>query len=172
MKKLIFLIVIIFGIGVQAQFKEPAFTGESPSNGILNNSSSPSNDLLGFINLNNFSMHHSIGLSYLSFGGQGLSLATYTNSMMYKFSDNMNVQLDASFVTSPYSSLGKNFQNSLQGIYISKAAINYKPWNDVYISIQYRNIPNAYYNPYSRFGYYNNLFYGGFSDYDNDPFRF
>jgi hypothetical protein len=171
MKKCIFLIIILFSISIQAQFKEPAFTTETPSNGILNNSSSSTN-LFGFVNPNNFSMHHSIGLSYLSFGGQGLSLATYTNSMMYKFSDNMNIQLDASFVTSPYSSLGKNFQNSLQGIYISKAAFNYKPWDDVYITVQYRNMPNVYYNPYSRFGYYNNLFYGGFSEFDNDPFRF
>ena len=34
------------------------------------------------------------------------------------------VQLDASFVTSPYSSLGKDFQNSIQGIYVSRAAFN------------------------------------------------
>jgi hypothetical protein len=171
MKKYILLAVLLFVITAQAQFKESPFKTESPSNGILNTSSN-SSSLLGFIHPENFSMHHSFGLSYLSFAGQGISLANYTNSMMYKFSDNMNIQLDASFVTSPYSSLGKDFQNSLQGIYISKAAFNYKPWDDVYISVQYRNMPNAYYNPYSRFGYYNSLFYGGYSGFDNDPFQF
>lgn len=169
MKKYIFIVFILIVTTINAQFKDQGTQGESPRDGITNNSS---NMILGFINPDNFSMHHSIGFSYLTAGGQGLSLATYTNSMMYKFSDNMNLQLDASFITSPYSSLGKNFQNSLQGIYISRAAFNFKPWDDVSISFQYRSMPNMFYNPYSPYGYYGNSFYGGFSGYDNNPFNF
>jgi hypothetical protein len=114
-------------------------------------------------------MHHSFGLSYSTIGGYGTSIATYTNSMMYKFSDNMNLQLDASIVASPYSSFGKNYQNAVQGIYISRAAFNYKPWNDVSISIQYRNMPNYYYDPFNRYGY-GSSFYNGFYDFGLDPF--
>jgi hypothetical protein len=50
-------------------------------------------------------------------------------------------------VNSPYSTLGKNFQNNINGIYLSRAAINYKPFKDVSISLQYRNLPGVY-NPY------------------------
>jgi hypothetical protein len=159
MKKYLLVLFIIISSAINAQFKDPGFPTESPKNGITDNSSG---SLFGFLSSENFSMHHSIGLSYSSMGGYGTSLATYTNSMMYKFSDNMNVQLDASFVTSPYSSLGKDYQKSLQGIYISRAAFNYKPWDDVTFSIQYRNIPNYYYNPFSSYnGYYGNSFYDG-----------
>ena len=169
MKKLVLTFIVILTVSVSAQFKDPPFKTESPKDGITNHSS---NSLFGFINPDNFSMHHSFGLSYSTFGGNGVSLATYTNSMMYKFSDDMNVQLDASFVTSPYSSFGQEFQNSLQGFYISRAAFNYKPWQDVYISVQYRNIPNYFLDPFSQYGYYGNRFYRGFYGFDYDPFNF
>jgi len=160
MKKYLLTLFVLLSVSINAQFKDPVFETEKPKDGIMNNSS---NSLFGFINPDNFSMHHSIGLSYSTFGSQGTSLATYTNSMMYKFSDKMNIKLDASFVTSPYSSLGKNFQNSIQGIYISRAAFNYRPWEDFSISIQYRNIPNYFYDPFSRYnGFYGSSFNNGF----------
>lgn len=170
MKKNLLAFIIIISTVVHAQFKDPVFPSDTPKDGIINNSSG---SLFGFLNSDNFTMHHSVGLSYSTFGGYGTSLATYTNSMFYKFSDNMNVQLDASFVTSPYSSLGKDFQNSIQGIYISRAAFNFKPWDDVSFSIQYRNIPNYYYNPFSRYnGFYGNSFYDGFFGSANDSFMY
>ncbi len=160
MKKHLLTLFVLLSISVSGQFKDPVFETEKPKDGIMNNSS---NSLFGFINPDNFSMHHSIGLSYSTFGNYGTSLATYTNSMMYKFSDDMNVQLDASFVTSPYSSLGKDFQNSIQGVYINRAAFNYRPWDDFSISIQYRNVPNYFYDPYNRYnGFYGNSFYDGY----------
>jgi len=168
MKKYLLTLTILISVSVNAQFKDPVFEAEKPKDGILNNSS---NSLFGFINPDNFSMHHSIGLSYSTFGNYGTSLATYTNSMMYKFSDNMNVQLDASFVTSPYSSLGQNYQKSIQGFYINRAAFNYRPWDDFSISIQYRTIPNYFYDPFSRYygfngGSFNNGFFGsGYSSF-------
>ena len=168
MKKYLLVFVMIISSSLSAQFKDPVFPTETPKDGITDISSG---SLLGFLSSDKFSMHHSIGLSYSTFGGNGTSLATYTNSMMYQFSDNMNVQLDASFITSPYSSFGKEYQKSLQGIYISRAAFNYKPWDDVTISLQYRNIPNYYYNPFNRYnGYYGNSFYDGFFGSPSDSF--
>lgn len=170
MKKHLLLFVIIISSVLNAQFKEPIFQTETPKNGIIDNSSG---SLFGFLSDENFSMHHSVGVSYTSIGGYGTSLATYTNSMMYKFSDKMNVQVDASFVTSPYSSFGKDFQNSLQGIYLSRAAFNYKPWDDFSISFQYRSIPNYYYNPFNRYnGFYGNSFYDGFFGSPHDSFMY
>jgi len=90
-------------------------------------------------------------LSYSSFGSNGVALGVYTNSMQYQFSDKLNVQLDASLVHSPYSTLGKNFQNNINGIYIDRAQLNYAPWDNVNVVLQYRQLP---YNYYSGFGYY------------------
>lgn len=74
------------------------------------------------------------------------------------------MEVDASLVHSPYSSFGKNYQNQLNGIYLSGAALNYQPWKNVNVSVQYRNIPGGFFN-----GLYGlNRFGGGF--YDNNLF--
>jgi len=168
MKKYLIILTTLISISVSAQFKDTGFETEKPENGIIDNSS---NSILGFINPANFTMRHSLGLSYSTMGSYGgTSIATYTNSMMYKFSDNMNLQLDASIVASPYSSFGTDYQNAIQGIYISRAALNYKPWDDVFISIQYRNMPNYYYDPFNRYGSYGSSYYDGFFGSGFSPF--
>lgn len=153
MKKIIILFVGLSILGF-AQFKDNGFPKEEPRNGIFNRTS---NSFFNFLTDENFSMNHSVSMSYSAFAGHGLALGIYTNSMMYKFSDNLNFQLDASLVNSPYSTFGKDFQNSINGLYISRAAINYRPWKDVFISLQYNSYPffgtRNYYNPF-----YNNYF--------------
>jgi hypothetical protein len=161
MKKLTLIILVLFVSVSYSQFKDPGFPTSNVKEGIISNSFSP---LFGFLNSDNFQMKHSYSLSYSSFAGQGLALGVYTNSMFYKFSDNLDVQVDASLVHSPYSSFGKDFQNSLTGFYINRAALNYRPWEDVFISVQYRNLPSAYYYPYGGFfgnRYLNRNPYGG-----------
>lgn len=159
MKKLLFVIIVLFAAVNYAQFKDPAFPTSNIKDGIVDYSSG---SLFGFLNSENFSMRHSIGMSYSSFAGQGIALGTYTNSMMYRFSEDLNVQFDASIVHSPYSTLGKEFQNDLSGIYISRAALNYRPWKDFSIHFQYNQYPGSYYyNPFS--GYYNR---GSYANYD------
>jgi len=160
MKK-IFLIIISLSVLSFAQFKDQNIFKPSVTDAIT---APTSNLILGIFNPNNFQMHHSYNLSYSSFGNNGIALGVYTNSMFYKFSNKLNVQLDASLVHSPYNSLGKNYQNNLNGIYLSKAQINYNPSKDFHISIQYRNLPYSYYNPY--FYYYP----FGRSIYGYDPF--
>ncbi len=157
MKRLMFLFAVIISLNVYAQFKEPGFHTQSVRDGIVDNSAG---SLFGFLNSDNFTMRHSFNLSYSAFGNQGLALGVYTNSMMLKLADNINFQVDASIVQSPYSTLGKDFQNQLSGLYITRAAFNYKPWDDVFISVQYRNLPMSYH--YSEYGFYSNRFYNPF----------
>jgi hypothetical protein len=114
---------------------------------------------LGLLNMENFSMHHTIGMSYTSWSGQGIMLGTYTNSMFYKFSEDFDIQVDASLVTSPYSSFGQQFNNDISGLYISRAALNYKISEDAIISVQYINPVGSFY-PY------------GYSRFGNSPFGF
>ena len=138
MKKLGILFFVIVGLSVaNAQYKDSGFHESDIKNAMIDNS---------------------------PFGnGQGLALGVLTNSMFYKFSDKLNGQLDISLVHSPYSTLGKDFQNSINGIYVSRAAINYQPWKNTLISVQYRNVPNTYYNPfnpYHTYGY-------GYDAFDN-----
>ena len=145
MKKIVLVIVIGLTLTGFAQFKDSGLENPDIKDGIIDHSGG--GNLFGFLNSDNFQMKHSFNMSYSSFGSEGFSLGVYTNSMFFKINPDLNVQTDISIVNSPYSTLGKNFQNNINGIYLSRAAINYKPFKDVSISLQYRNLPGVY-NPY------------------------
>ncbi len=160
MKK-IYICLLLFSFSViNAQYKDQNTSGNILS-GVFNGSSS---SIFGFINPENFSMHHTFDISYSAFGGEGVALGVYTNSMMYKISNNLNVQADLSVVNSPYSSFGKDFAKQINGFYLSRAQINYKPTDNMSIVLQYRKIPMSYYSPYS---YYNNYGWGNSSFFDS-----
>ncbi|HSP88409.1 MAG TPA: hypothetical protein VLN45_09770, partial [Ignavibacteriaceae bacterium] len=116
MKKLVLLLILGIYSASFAQYKDPALPNESIKDGVIDPSYSSGN-LLGFLNSENFHMNHQFSMSYSSFGNNGIALGVYTNSMLYNFSDNLNIQTDISFVNSPYSTLGQDFQNNLNGIY-------------------------------------------------------
>ncbi len=152
MKKLIILVffLLILPFTTYPQFKDSNIFKPSVKDGMINDSP---NFILGLFDPSKFSMHHTYSMSYTSMGKEGVALGVYTNSMQYNFTDKLNVQLDASLVHSPYSSLGKNFQNSISGIYIDRAQLNYAPWDNVTVMLQYRQIPYGSY--YSGYDYFN-----------------
>jgi len=107
-------------------------------------------------------------MSFSSMGSNSLALGVYTNSMFYKVADNLNIEVDASLVHSPYSSFGKDHQNMINGIYLSRAQINYQPWENFNVIMQYRTLPDGYSSPYgwgrNRMNFYdgNNPLFPGF----------
>ena len=160
MKNAIVLLFLVITFSASGQFKDDGTQTPSVREGII---SENQNFLFGFLNSDDFIMRHTFNMSYSSFAGQGISLTTYTNSMFYRLMENLNVQLDVSAVYSPYSTLGEQFQKNLSGIYITNAAINYLPWKDFSIHLQYMNLPYGYgyYNPFYR---YYSPFIGGFQN--------
>lgn len=105
-----------------------------------------------FFNPNNFNMSHSVSMSYSAFGNHGIALGVYTNTMSYQFNENLNVEVDASIVNSPYSTFGNQFNDQINGLYLSRAQINYKPTENTFLTIQYLKGP-SYYSPYSNRGF-------------------
>lgn len=97
-----------------------------------------------WFNPQNFRMNHNLSLQYFSIGGAGSSIASYTNSMFYQFAHNLNARLDISLVGSP---LG-DYKNNFNKLFISRAEINYKPWDNFYLQLQYRQLPINYYDYY------------------------
>ncbi len=160
MKKLTLIIFLLCVATLLGQYKETGIQTTSVKDGITNNTP---NYLFGFLNTSDLTMRHSFSMQYSSFGNQGLALGVYTNSMFYSLMDNMNVQLDVSLVHSPYSTFGEAFQKDISGLYISNASINYRPWKDFSIHLQYMNTPYGY-------GYYS-PFYGGYSPFMNSGFN-
>ncbi len=145
MKNLFIIVFVLISISSYAQFRDQNNKIDIRSSIINNN---PSSSFLGFINPNNFSMKHSIGLSYATFGNNAVSMGVYTNSMMFKFSDKLNIQVDASLVNSPYSTFGTEFSKQINGIYLTRAQINYQPSEDVRFMVKFSQSPYNSYNPY------------------------
>jgi hypothetical protein len=98
--------------------------------------------LFGWFDPSRFSMHQSFSLSYMTGGGQGLSLGVYTNSMFYQISKPLDVQFDVSVMHSPYSSLGN--AKDFSGIFLSRAQLDYRPAENMLLQISYRQLPSMY----------------------------
>ncbi|MEI7812986.1 MAG: hypothetical protein WCJ01_11285 [Ignavibacteria bacterium] len=162
MKKILFILIIVSS-AVFGQFREQLNNQPGVHDGMISNNT-PSM-VLGFINPNNFQMHHSYSLSYSAFGGNGLAVGIYTNSMLYKFNNELNLQVDASLVHTPYSSFGKGTMDNINGIYVSRAELNYRPGKDFLINIQYNRLPYNYYPPNGSVGY---GYTGGFPRFNQD----
>ena len=169
MKKLLLIFVFISISGIYAQFKDKGIEPTSVKEGIVTENS---NAIFGFLNADDFIMRHSFSLNYTSFAGQGVSLTSYTNSMFYRLMNNLNLQLDVSVMYSPYSTLGDQFQKDISGIYISNAAVNYHPWDNFSVHLQYRAMPYGYgfYNPYYGYGSPFNFSSGIYNSSSESPF--
>ncbi|MCC7158727.1 MAG: hypothetical protein IT281_04225 [Ignavibacteria bacterium] len=83
--------------------------------------------------------------------------------MNYKILKNMNISADVTMQYSPYASIGSNnpainkdFQSSFNGINLSRVSLDYKPFKNMYISINYVN--NKYNSNWYDNNYYNNRF--------------
>lgn len=121
--------------------------------------------ILYFINPKNFYINHSVNLSYQTLGNSSVSLTSYTATLGYKVMDNMNISADITMQYSPYATIGSNnpainkdFQNSFNGINLSRVSLDYKPFKNMYISIDYVNNKNNlyWYNDYYNNRYWNN----------------
>jgi len=119
------------------------------------------NLILGFINPDNFSISHSFNMSFGSMGSSSVSLASYTATLAYKLNKDMNLSADVTMQYSPFASLGssnaslnKDFQNSFNGINLSRVSFDWKISKNAFLSFNYVNNKNNYLlgNPY--YGYF------------------
>lgn len=143
-----------------AQFKSQVEQESRVSEGLM--SQSAPQFFLGWFNPEKFHMRHSFDLSFTTFGNNSMSLGTYTNIMSYEFADNLMARTDIAMSYSPYNNLptlnGK--KNDLSSIYLSRAQLDYRPWENVLVQLQYRSLPygSYYYSPYSNPWYRENGF--------------
>jgi len=140
-------LAIVLASVASAQFKSQVQEQARVSD-VLIHQSVPSL-FFGWFNPEQFRMSHSFSLSYASFGGAGMSLGTYTNSMRYDFADNLTARADLSLSYSPYNSIpALSGKNDLSSLYLSRAELDYMPWENVLFQVQYRSIPYGYYSPF------------------------
>ena len=151
------VVVLMIGIAFLttpsgAQFKSQVENQPSVAQSLVHPATSI-NSFLGILNPDNFSMHHSLSMSYMSLGGSGISLASYTNSMFYKIADPLDVRFDLTLQGSPFGSYGNFQQSDLSKLFVSRAQLNYRPMENMFIRLEYDQLPAGRY------------FYDGFSPY-------
>lgn len=159
MKRILLFVFLFVSISTFAQFKEEIENEISIRKGVFNEN--PSGLFLDFFTSENFNMSHSVDMSYSTFGGNGVALGVYTNTMAFQFSDRLHLEVDASLVNTPYNSYGDEFTKSVNGIYLSRAQLNYKLSEDSNITLIYRQVPYSrsyYYSPFYRSRYYEPYF--------------
>ena len=145
--------MLLVTASASTQFKAPAGDDSRISESLIQSPSS--SFFFGWFDPSRFQMHHSLGFSYQTIGGQGMSLGTYTNSMQYQIADNLDARADVSLSYMPTNSFARFGKQDMGGIYLSRAQVNYRPWENVSIQVQYRNLPytplsSPWYNPWYR----------------------
>lgn len=140
---LIFLI-LLFPVLTFAQFKNQ--TEPDISEAIIRPGSSI---FLGFFNPDRFQMHHTFSASYMTFGGNGLMLNSYMNTIDYRISDPLFLQFNLGLMYSPYNSFNNNpALNSTK--FFGGAELQYKPSDKLFFKVGVDVSPyyNYIYSPY------------------------
>ncbi|GEM_PF-811783 len=155
----LFLSMVLFGATVgHAQFRSQADQPQPPLNTADAMKGSDS-FLSSIFDPARFSMHQSYSMSYLGGVGGGTGLSMFTNTFSYRASDNLFISADVSAVYSPFSSFGTAYQNSLNGIYLTNARLDWKLGDNTMLRIEYVGGPTAGMYGYGAFNPYYNPFY-------------
>jgi hypothetical protein len=149
---------ILLASGANAQFRPGSgiANDEKPASTIDAMSGHGDDFFSRLFDPNRFSMHQTYSMSFVSGGGQSTGLGMFTNTFAYRASDDLFISADLSAVYSPFSTLGSNFQKSINGIYLSSARLDWKLGDHTFMRVEYNGMP--YSNYYSPFGYYDSLF--------------
>ncbi len=140
-------IIFLFLIGCVA-ISNAQYRGEEPRlPSMTEKIQSPSNMILGFLNLENFHMSHTLSMGYSSFGGQGIGMSMYTNSMSYQISEPLSVRADVSVMFTPFGSLTSMMKQDANKVFLQRAQIDYRPSKEFGISLQYRDYPLSAISP-------------------------
>ena len=152
---IIFLLLIPFLCF--GQFKKDV---EKPNVSESLNFAQYNNSFLGFLDPSRLHMSHSVSMSYMSIGGNGMMVNSYVNTLNYQFNENWILTTKLGIMNSPYNSLpGNTFLNESE--FFGGAELKYKPSEKSVFTIRFEKTP--YY--YNGSGFYNR---NPFNILDND----
>lgn len=108
-----------------------------------------------------FQMRQSFEVSAGSWGGQGSSMAMYTNTMMWQFNQKLAARVDVSYATAPFGGEQLGFGEGNQGrVFLRNAEVAYRPTENMQIHFSVRQSPfgryaspYGYHSPFGAFGH-------------------
>ena len=96
---------------------------------------------LSIIDPNRFSINHSFGMSMMGFGGNSLTVGSYTNQMNYMIKDNMKLSTSLSLF-SPVNGINPYANNGLVGAQVYYgASLDYQPTKNLFVKFSMDNYP-------------------------------
>ena len=150
MRSKLVILGILLAVGTAfGQFKPKTESSPSADGSLVR--SDDSGLMFGWFDPSRLTMRNSVSMSYTSFAGKGISLGTFTNSLQYQFSEAWSLQTDISLVNSPFNSFGDKFSKDISGLYLSRAALTYRPSDNTLFQVQFQQLPAA--SLYSGFGW-------------------
>jgi len=94
-----------------------------------------------------FSMSQSYSISYFSIGKQGFSQGLYLNTMNYRLSNPLLLQVRVGYLHPLFGNFGgMNLTNGK--LFVQRAMLSYKPSNKMSFTIDYQVMPSFLYSPY------------------------
>lgn len=114
------------------------------------------NSVLGFLDPSKLTMSHNFSMSFSTFGGHGMMLNTYVNTLNYQFNDKLFLTTNLGIMNSPVNSLPGNSYLNENHIF-GGAELRYLPTKNTRISLSFESVPyfysrNRYYNSRYPFG--------------------
>jgi len=148
MKILLFLLSITFlGVSIaDAQLRED-LGGPTEYSGVITQQQSTSSG--NWMDALNMTMNHSYSMTFSSFGGNMQNINAYTNSMLFDISENLDAQVDISFLHSPFGNSFMTNESLGSRIIIDSARLDYQISDRTNISLEFSQRPYHY----SPFGY-------------------
>ncbi len=151
-KFLVVFIIWMFPVLAFTQMKENTKMPSFSQIGIKPNS----NVILGFLNSDRLSMHHTFSMSYMSLGNAGgMMVNSYMNTINYQISNPLFLRLNLGIMNSPYNSFNNPALGNTQ--FFGGAELFYQPTENSMIKLGVQVRP-GYYGP----GYYGPGYYNGF----------
>ncbi len=144
-KMVIFFLLLSFIVPVLVMAQS-----EDQQSNIISNSQvfrKPAGFLDSLLDPSKFSMSHSYSLSYFTMGGRSFNQGLYLNTMNYQFSDPLFMQVRIGYVHQPFGMM--NQSNGENGkVFIQRAMIEYKPTENMKLTIDYQAYPNRMVSPF------------------------
>jgi len=113
----------------------------------------PRGFLDALMNNSRFSMSHSYSLSVFSLGNQTMNQGLYLNTMSYRISDPLFMQVRVGYLHQPLG--GMEVNPGVNGkLFLQSALLQYKPSDNMTLTIDYQQIPSSFYSRYSPYSTY------------------
>ncbi len=136
---LIILLVLAVAAGTYAQYRD-----ESTPPSIKSRFTDPQSGLFNIFDNPNLDMSHSFSMAFSSSSRGSVLQQMYMNSIRYRLSNPLSLNLRLGYLQQPYSSYEGGFTND-NGAFMGSANLMYRPAKNVFISFGISNIPYYYY---------------------------